>query len=64
LTVNPASSTYKVTLRFIICDDFGVDEDDLYAPSLIAFWILQHERTPYRPFIHEFSLVRELSGLF
>src|SRR5439155_1989560 len=24
--------TYIITLRFLICDDFGVDEADLYAP--------------------------------
>src|SRR3712207_8216241 len=43
----------SMTLRFVICDDFGVDQHDLYSPGLISFWVLQHERSGYRPFINE-----------
>lgn len=52
-TVDPVARTYTMQFRFLICDDFGVDESDLYSPSLIAFWVLQHERSGYRPYIHE-----------
>jgi outer membrane protein OmpA-like peptidoglycan-associated protein len=51
--VDPVSRTYTIQFRFLICDDFGVDESDLYSPSLIAFWVLQHERSGYRPYVHE-----------
>lgn len=58
--------SYSIDLRFLICDNFGVDEHDLYAPGLIAFWVLQHERsaTLYAPFINELDLPVTLSGTF
>ncbi len=58
--------SYKIDLRFIICDNFGVDEADLYAPGLFAFWVLQHERsaTLYAPFINELDLPVTVSGTF
>jgi hypothetical protein len=56
--------TYSIDLRFLICDDFGVDEADLYAPGLFAFWVLQHERSPYAPFINELDLPVTVSGTF
>lgn len=53
-----------MTLRFTICDNFGVDESDLYTPGLISFWELQHERTPsaYVPFINEIIVEPTISG--
>jgi outer membrane protein OmpA-like peptidoglycan-associated protein len=58
--------TYMITLRFLICDDFGVDESDLYAPGLFAFWVLQHERsaTRYSPFVNELDLPITVTGTF
>jgi outer membrane protein OmpA-like peptidoglycan-associated protein len=58
--------SYSIDLRFLICDNFGVDEHDLYAPGLIAFWVLQHERsaTRYAPFINELDLPVTVSGTF
>jgi outer membrane protein OmpA-like peptidoglycan-associated protein len=59
--------TYTIGLRFVICDDFGVDESDIYAPGLIPFWVLQHERgtgTNYAPFIDQLDLPVVLSGTF
>ena len=58
--------SYSIDLRFLICDNFGVDEHDLYAPGLMAFWVLQHERsaTLYAPFINELELPVTVSGTF
>ena len=58
--------SYTIGLRFLICDDFGVDEADLYAPGLFAFWVLQHERNPllYIPFINQLDLPVTVSGTF
>ncbi|BAP56330.1 hypothetical protein THII_2033 [Thioploca ingrica] len=58
--------SYSIDLRFIICDDFGVDESDLYAPGLFAFWVLQHERSPtrYVPFINQLELPVTVRGTF
>jgi outer membrane protein OmpA-like peptidoglycan-associated protein len=58
--------TYSMTLLFILCDNFGVDEADLYAPGLFPFWVLQHERSPslYAPFINELDLPVTVSGTF
>jgi hypothetical protein len=63
-TGNPATRTYSADLRFLICDDFGVDESDLYSHGLFAFWVLQHERsaTAYAPFINELELPVTISG--
>lgn len=41
----------KVLLK--IYDVFGVGQSDLYHPSLIDFWILQHQRLGHHPFINE-----------
>jgi len=61
-----ASRSYSIDLRFVICDDFGVSESDLYAPGLVAFWVLQHERsaTRYAPFINELDLPVTVTGTF
>jgi hypothetical protein len=58
--------SYSIDLRFVICDDFGVDESDLYAPGLFAFWVLQHERsaTLYTPFINQLDLPVTVRGTF
>jgi outer membrane protein OmpA-like peptidoglycan-associated protein len=58
--------SYSIDLRFDICDDFGVDESDLYAPGLFPFWVLQHERsaTRYAPFINQLELPVTVSGTF
>jgi len=58
--------TYSIGLEFLICDNFGVDEADLYAPGLFGFWVLQHERsaTLYAPFINQLDLPVTVSGTF
>jgi outer membrane protein OmpA-like peptidoglycan-associated protein len=56
--------SYTINLRFVICDDFGVDEADLYAPGLLPFWVLQHERSPYAPFINQLELPITVKGTF
>jgi outer membrane protein OmpA-like peptidoglycan-associated protein len=63
---NVSTRTYSMNLRFVICDDFGVDEADLYAPGLVPFWILQHERSAalYAPFINELDLPVTINGTF
>jgi hypothetical protein len=65
-TGDAALRSYTATLRFLICDDFGVDEADLYTPGLMGFWVLQHERSAslYAPFINELELPVTLSGSF
>jgi outer membrane protein OmpA-like peptidoglycan-associated protein len=55
---------YTATLRFDICDDFGVDTSDLYSPGLISFWVLQHERRGPQPFINEIIVEKTISGSF
>jgi len=58
--------SYTITLHFLICDDFGVDEADLYAPGLFPFWVLQHERSAslYAPFINQLDLTTTVTGKF
>ncbi len=65
-TGNSALRSYSVGLHFLICDDFGVDESDLYAPGLFPFWVLQHERgaAHYAPFINQLDLSVTVSGTF
>ena len=63
---NLSKRTYSIGVGFVICDHFGVDESDLYAPGLYAFWVLQHERSAsrFRPFLNELVLPLKLSGSF
>ncbi|HEY1938455.1 MAG TPA: DUF4157 domain-containing protein [Candidatus Angelobacter sp.] len=63
---DPKLRTYSIALRFELCDNFGVDESDLYAPGLFPFWVLQHERSSslYAPFINELDLPTIVSGTF
>jgi outer membrane protein OmpA-like peptidoglycan-associated protein len=63
-SLSPRSRTYTITLRFEICDDFGVDKSDLYSPGLISFWVLQHERPGHRPFINEIIVEETISDSF
>jgi hypothetical protein len=65
-TGNAVSRSYTMTLRFVIDDHFGVDENDLYFLGLFPFWVLQHERsaTLYNPFVNELDLSVPLSGSF
>jgi outer membrane protein OmpA-like peptidoglycan-associated protein len=65
-TGNVALRSYSIDLRFVICDNFGVDESDLYGPGLFPFWVLQHERSSslYAPFINELDLPVTVSGTF
>jgi hypothetical protein len=65
-TGDVSTRTYSIDLQFLICDNFGVDEHDLYAPGLFPFWVLQHERDPvkYAPFINLLDLPVKVSGRF
>lgn len=65
-TGNIPMRSYTIDLRFLICDNFGAGEDDLYAPGLFGFWVLQHERSPkrYAPFINLLDLPVRISGTF
>ena len=65
-TADPLTRTYSITLQLDICDDFGVDEADLYLPGLMSFWVLQHERsaTLYRPFVNQLELTLPIFGVF
>lgn len=58
---DPIRREAKFVFRFVIQDHFGVSESDLYAPALIAFWVLQHERQGFRPFVNEVQIERGLT---
>jgi hypothetical protein len=64
LSIDHAKRKYRMTLRYEILDDFGVDTSDLYTPGLIAFWVLQHERSGYIPFKNIIDLTVTSSGSF
>ena len=63
-----STRSYSIALRFVICDNFGVDEHDLYPSlGLYPFWVLQHERGGggrFAPFVNELELPVTLSGTF
>lgn len=63
-SVTPGTRNYSMTLRYVICDDFGVDTSDLYSPALISFWVLQHERTGFVPFQNVIDLSVTRTGTF
>jgi len=49
-------------LRIEGWDHFGVDTTDTYTPGLVAFWLLQHNRTgPQRPFANLLVLEERLT---
>lgn len=58
--------TYEVELRFLVCDDFGVGQDDIAkGPGLAAFWVLQHERAVggrFRPYQNTLNLLVRVRG--
>ena len=62
--ITPATRNYFLGMRYIIEDDFGVDATDLYSPGLISFWVLQHERSGYRPFVNQIDLTFFAGGRF
>jgi len=63
-TVDCDARTYSATIQYNICDNFGVDETDLYSDSLIAFWILQHMKTGHAAFINDILLTRTFTKSF
>src|SRR5262249_13614480 len=54
------TATYSYKLHIEICDDFGVDFDDIIGRSyyrqpfnpLIPFWLLQHHTNGPKPFVN------------
>ena len=61
---DPVRRTYELRLRWVILDHFGVSADDLYAPGLLPFYVLQHERKGYRPFVNELVIGATVSGSY
>ncbi len=59
-----AGRRYELGLRWVIQDHFGVSRDDLYAPGLFPFWVLQHERKGYRPYVNEIVIDTGISGRY
>jgi hypothetical protein len=59
-----AGRRYELGLQWVIQDHFGVSKDDLYAPGLFPFYILQHERKGYRPYVHEIVIETGVSGKY
>lgn len=55
---NSTPCAYQIDVKLVLFDDFGVDTSDLYSPSLIAFWILQHRRIGNRPFVNRLEMER------
>jgi hypothetical protein len=55
---------YALHLRWRIFDHFGVDERDLYAKSLYAFYVLQHERRGYHAYVNELVIDLWISGKY
>ncbi len=65
LKIDCTAHTYSATVHYRICDNFGVDDQsDLYAPSLISFWVLQHMRSGHMAFVNNILLDRTFSGGF
>lgn len=59
-----AKRSYELGLRWVIQDHFGVSRDDLYAPGLFPFWVLQHERKGYRPYVNEIVIDTGVTGRY
>jgi hypothetical protein len=59
-TNSGGSASYSYRLHIDICDEFGVDFDDILGRSyyrqpfnpLIPFWLLQHHTDGPKPFVH------------
>jgi len=63
--VVPCTRNYMAILRFVVCDDFGVDQGDVRSPGLAAFWVLQHRRPPgHVAFINEVVVDLPISGTY
>jgi outer membrane protein OmpA-like peptidoglycan-associated protein len=63
--VMPCTRTYTAILRFVVCDDFGVDQGDVKTPGLAGFWVLQHRRPPgHVAFINEVVVDMLTTGTF
>jgi outer membrane protein OmpA-like peptidoglycan-associated protein len=63
--VLPCTRNYMAILRFVVCDDFGVDQGDVKSPGLAAFWVLQHRRPPgHVAFINEVTVDLPITGSF
>lgn len=60
--VTPQATGYSATLRFEMYDNFGVDESDLYAPPLAAFYVLQHWHENHRPFVNNVVVDQSIAG--
>jgi outer membrane protein OmpA-like peptidoglycan-associated protein len=58
------AKTYEATIHYRLCDNFGVDETDMYSGSLVAFWMLQHMRTGHKAFVNNILLDRTIKGTF
>jgi peptidoglycan hydrolase-like protein with peptidoglycan-binding domain len=58
--MNPDCS-YEAELRYVVCDDFGVDQGDIRVfAGLAPFWVLQHDRATgslFRPYQNTLNLV-------
>ena len=61
---DPFGRTYRLGLRWVIFDHFGVDTSDLYAPGLFPFYVLQHERRGYRPYVNEVVIETAVKGRY
>jgi len=65
LTIDCTAHTYEATIHYSICDNFGVDDtSDLYADSLISFWVLQHMRPGHAAFINNILLDTKVKESF
>ncbi|SHM42365.1 protein of unknown function [Chitinophaga jiangningensis] len=73
MTIDPAARTYTASVRFTICDDFGVDTSDLSRTGvtgtmlnelLLPFWILQHRRSGHTPLVINVVVEDTISGPF
>lgn len=63
--VLPCTRSYTAIIRFVICDDFGVDQGDVKSPGLAGFWVLQHRRPPgHVAFINEVVVDMVTVGTF
>ncbi|MCP4234521.1 MAG: DUF4157 domain-containing protein [Aestuariibacter sp.] len=60
--IDPITCRYELELELVVFDDFGVDENDLYWPALIKFWILQHERSGNQPFVNRLLIKRTITA--
>lgn len=70
-THQPGGPIYQYTLRMVVIDDFGVDDNDVkkhptlnsapFLHGLVALWLLQHVHG-YRPFMNAIVVDRSVRG--